>query len=97
MKKRTPEELSEGVREWVQKKFHHKDKKRLRSALFPGEWKYELVVHRLRFPEELELLRGHGINIHRLSEIAEGLSESRTVIQKAAGSDLLELVMLGRK
>ena len=97
MKKRTPEELSEGVREWVQKKFHRKDKKRLRSTLFPGEWKYELVVHRLRFPEELELLRGHGIKIHQLSEIAEGLSESRTVIQKAAGSDLLELVMLGRE
>lgn len=97
MKMRTPEELVEGVREWIHKKYDHDVKKRLRSASFPGEWKYELVVHRLRFPQELELLEKHGIRIHRLDDIAESISSGGTVIPKGAGSHLLELLMLGRK
>lgn len=97
MKKRTPKELAEGVREWVNKKYHQDAKKRLRSALFSGEWSYELVIHRVKFPEELRLLEKHGIKIHQLGKIAESLWGSRTVIQSAAGSDLLELLMLGRK
>jgi hypothetical protein len=97
MKKRTPKELADGVREWVHKKYHHDAKKRLRSTLFPGEWSYELVVHRVKFPEELRLLESHGIKIHELGKITESLSGSRTVIQSAAGSDLLELLMLGHE
>jgi hypothetical protein len=97
MKKRTPGELAEGVREWVNKKYHHDAKKRLRNALFPGDWKYELVIHRVKFPEELQLLEEHGIKIHKLDEIVASLSGSPTMIQSAAGSDLLELIMLGRE
>lgn len=95
MKKRTPEDLADGVREWVHKKFQLEAKQKLRTTLYPGEWKFELVVHRLRFPEELELLRRRGIQIYHLSEIIEELSIGDTAIKKAAGSDLLELVMLG--
>jgi len=97
MKGRTQGEMAEGVREWIHKKYHLDSKRKLRSALFPGEWKLELVIHRLRFPEELDLVEAHGITIHRLDQIAESLSGSPTVIKSAAGSDLLELVMLGRE
>jgi hypothetical protein len=97
MKKRTPEELAEGVREWVNKKYHHEAKKRLRQALFPGEWQYELVIHRLRFPEELDLIAQHGIKVHQLDEIVTSLSRNQTIIQSAAGTELVELVMLGRE
>lgn len=97
MKKRTPQELSEGVREWVSKKYLLDAKKRLRNTLFPGEWKYELVIHRVKFPEEIKLLEKHGIKIHKLDEIVSTLSGNQTVIQSAAGSDLLELIMLGRE
>lgn len=97
MKKRTSEELTEGVREWVKKKYHQDAKKRLRNALYPGEWKYELVIHRVKFPEELHLLEKHGIKIHNLDEIAASLSGGHTIISSAAGSDLLELILLGRE
>ena len=97
MKKRTPAELAEGVQEWINKKYHHASKRRLRNALYSGDWKYELVVHRVKFPEELALIEKHGIKIHKLDEIAASLSGNRTLIQSAAGSDLLELVMLGRQ
>jgi hypothetical protein len=97
MKPRTPTELADGVQEWVEKKYLHDDKKRLRNTLFQGEWRYELVIHNVRFPEELELLEKHGIKIHRLDDIVKSLSENKTIIQSAAGSDLLDLVMLGRE
>lgn len=97
MKKRTPRELADGVKEWVNKKYHHDAKKRLRSALFQGEWKYELVIHHVKFPEELKLIEKHGIKIHQLDDIVASLSGSQTMVQSAAGSDLLELVMLGRE
>lgn len=97
MKKRTPAELAQGVAEWVNKKYHQEAKKRLRHALFPGEWTFELVIHHVKFPEELQLLVDRGIKIHRLDEIAASLSRGRTTIQGAAGSALLELIMLGRE
>ena len=97
MKKRTPKELADGVREWINKKYHHDSKRRLRDALYSGDWQFELVIHRVKFPEELALIEKHGIKIHKLDEIVASLSENRTLIQGAAGSDLLELVVLGRQ
>lgn len=97
IKKRTPEELELGAQEWVKKKYHHDAKKHLRNTLFPGEWKYELVIHRVKFPEELIMLENLGIKIHNLDEIVASLSGTQTLIQSAAGSDLLELIMLGRE
>ena len=97
MKQRTPLELADGVKEWVNKKYDHDAKKRLRKALFQGEWKYELVIHRVKFPEELDLIEQHGIQIHRLDDIVKSLSEGGTLLRSASGADLLELVMLGRE
>lgn len=55
VKKRTPEELAAGVREWIEKKYELPRKVTMRQRLAPGEWSRELVVHRLRYPEELEV------------------------------------------
>lgn len=96
MKQRSPSELADGVTEWVNKKFENHAKKRLRNTLFQGKWKYELVIHHVKFPEELDLLEMHGIQIHRLDDIVANLSEGRTIIQSASGTDLLQLILLGR-
>lgn len=96
MKTRSRQEMAEGVREWVKKKFHHEAKQRLRQSLFLGQWKYELVVHRVRFAEELRLLEREGITVHRLHDLATSLSRGATPIQSAAGADLLNLISLGR-
>jgi hypothetical protein len=97
MKTRTHKEMVDGVREWINKKYEHESKKRLRKALFSGDWKYELVIHKVKFPEELDLIRKHDITIHDLNEITASLAKKDTIIQSAGGSDLLELVMLGRE
>jgi hypothetical protein len=96
IKLRTSSELAEGVREWVNKKYFHTSKQRIRNTLYPGEWHYELVIRKVKYPEELKLIEEYGIKIHRLDDIVFSLSNDKTIIPGAAGSDLLELVILGR-
>ena len=97
MKQRTQQELANGVTEWIKKKFEHDSKKRLRKELFQGEWSYELVIHHVKFQEELALVKEHGIKIHQLDDIVMSLSEQESLIQSASGTELVDLVMLGRK
>ena len=90
-------EMTEGVKEWVNKKYFVETKRRIRNKLYSGEWGYELVVHHVRYPEELELIEKHGIKVHRLDDVIAEMSQGKTPIQSASGSELLELVILGRQ
>ena len=92
--RRNPEVLEEGVKEWVEKKYFMPEKCKLRESLFPGKWQYELVVNKVRHPEELPFIEKEGVKIFHLSDIIEELSSSKTCIRSAAGRDLIELVML---
>lgn len=97
-KARSEQELRDGIKEWIDKKFKLEAKEKIRNKLFQGSWSYELVVHKLKFPQELDLLRENGILIHNLDDIVASLSNRQnTIIQSASGSDLLDLVMLGRE
>ena len=97
-KLRTEKELKDGIQEWVDKKFFLDKKENIRQKLYRGKWSFELVIHQIKFPQELDLLREHGVLIHRLDEILESLSDSKaTIIPSASGSELFELVMLGRE
>jgi hypothetical protein len=98
VKTRSEKELKDGIKEWVEKKYTHVAKEKIRKRLFSGNWSFELVVHQVKFPHELDLLREQGILIHNLDEIVASLSEGHdTIIPSASGSDLFELVMLGRE
>ena len=93
-KTRATEELRLGVREWAHKKFLHKRKDEIRQRLSPGRWTKELVVHKLRHPEEAALIEQEGIVIHHLSDIVEDLKRGDAKIESAAGSDFVDLVLL---
>ena len=96
-KRRSQEELADGVEEWVNKKYYLDTKKQLRNSCLKGVWKYELVVHHVKYEEELRMVEKHGITIHRLDDIVKSLSgRGKSLIQSASGTDLLDLVMLGR-
>src|SRR5687767_94538 len=56
-KARMQSELREGIKEWVNKKYHLEAKTKIREKLFPGKWSFELVVHQMKFPEELDILK----------------------------------------
>ncbi len=92
-KKRSPELLSQAVQEWVYKKYHKPNKKKLFEALGDG-WSKELVLHNVMHQDEIELIRSHGIEILRLGDIVKALRSDKTLIKKASGSDLLELMYL---
>ena len=93
-KERTSEEMQLSVDEWVRLKFLHEKKKHLRTALCSGPWSFELVVHKLRHPEELQRIADRGVRVHHLSQIVRELSSSGFLIQSAAGADLIDLLKL---
>ena len=97
-KTRLEQEINDGIQEWIKKKYHLDAKEKIRQKLFKGKWNFELVIHQVKYPQELELLEEQGILIHKLDEIVASMSDGhKTIIPKASGSDLFELVMLGRE
>ncbi len=93
--KRSDEELSRGVAEWVQKKFGRSDKKALMAKLWNGDWSSELVVNVVKSEQELKIIASHGIKILRLSEIIAALAKNSFVIGSASGADFVDLIHMG--
>lgn len=93
--KRSDEELIQGVLEWVEKKFRRPDKKVLMAKLWGGDWSSELVANVVKSEQELKLIEGHGIKIHRLSDIVSSLAKERFVIGSASGADIVDLIHMG--
>ena len=91
-KRREHEELASGVKEWVAKKYEHKEKLKLMRRLVNKEWTRELIVHNVAHPEELEFIAKHNIKIIKLVDIITDIKTQKSVIEKAAGADLLDLV-----
>lgn len=93
-KKRTISELRQGVSEWIEKKFDHPDKKVLKNKLCAEGWTRELVVHKVRHQEELELLSEAGINVIGFETILGELKQTLGPVAGASGKEVLELMML---
>jgi len=94
-KKRTSEELSECVQEWIEKKFYKDSKNKMRLKLVPSaKWIYELVVNKIKYSEEMEIVRNCGIGIIYLSDIISDLERDKTLIEGASGTDFVDLVLL---
>lgn len=92
-KTRSESEQQQGVDEWIQKKFREERKRQVLQQLCPGVWTEELVVHVVRHPGELELIRQRGVQIHRLNDIIKDLVTPMRRPYTAAGSDFVELLV----
>lgn len=95
-KKRSSDEISKCVEEWIEKKYLLPEKEKHRKKLYDGKWEFELVVHRVKYEEEIKLIEEHGILIHRIDHIISELSSAKTIIKGASGSDFLDLVLFGK-
>jgi len=93
-KMRPDDELRQGIKEWISKKFDHPEKRRLMNRLAPGPWSRELVVHVVKYQRELELIQEAGIVIHRLARVVADLKNTRLTLDGAAGSHLVDLVAM---
>ena len=91
-KVRSDKELTNGIREWITKKYDHPAKVKLRNQLAPGPWTRELVVHRVRHEREVELIKAENIRVTRLGEVVAALNGENPRIAAAAGAHLVDLV-----
>lgn len=93
-KRRDDDELKSGIQEWIDKKYLLRSKSQLRNKLYTGDWTFELVVHKIRHPEELALLQNAGIRVHHLNDIVKQMATTRMMIESASGASLVDLVRL---
>lgn len=93
-KKRDTAQLTQGVREWIDKKFDQPRKVELRHRLCSGSWTKELVVGVVKYEEEISLLSKEGVKIHRLKDILSEMTEKPGVVKAAAGADLYDLMLM---
>ncbi len=99
--RRSSEELVDGVREWVNKKFQHQKKKELMKRLCNAEWSSELVLNKVHNDDEKRLIRDHGVIIIELGDILRDVSSDPRVVSKvdfpvesASGKDIIDLVKM---
>lgn len=92
--KRSHEELVTGVAEWVERKFTKPNKLKLMQQLAPGEWTRELVIHRVKSPDEVRLIQQLGIRVYHLSQIVRELANTEFLLPSASGADLTDLVQM---
>lgn len=94
---RTDEQLRQGIVEWIDKKFNNPRKVALFNSIFPSSWSSELVLNVVKDEREIELIRGHGIVVHRLPDLLDQMNKPTNVINSAAGADFIDLLQLGAR
>ena len=92
--KRPPEILEAAVSAWVDKKFKSTGKVEARNKAWPGlSWSFELVYGSVRHPEELELIRAHGIKTQSFYTVLASLCNDEALTHKGgAGTDIVEMI-----
>lgn len=93
--KRSEEELIVGVAEWIEKKFHRKDKRALMRKLWEGEWSSELVINSVKSDDEVRLIAGHDVKIIHLKDIILELRGKEFIVNSASGADFIDLIHMG--
>ena len=93
-KRRDETQLSQGVAEWIDKKFNHEGKADLRRRLCPGNWTKELVVNVVKDDKEISLFQKAGVGVILLKDVVADMVKGGDIIRAASGSDLVDLVLL---
>lgn len=67
------------------------------QMLCDGDWSSELVINNVKSEQEVSMISDHGITIHRLADVIVELNDSsKFPIKSAAGSDLIDLLQMGK-
>lgn len=92
-RKRTEEELKEGVEQWVHKKFSSDRKKAKRESVLPGvEWNYVLVCGELKDAKELVHMENSGVRVIRYKEILDGLVTQTEHQTSSVANNIVEIL-----
>ncbi len=92
--RRPSDALPVSVVAWVEKKFSSGTKVNARNRAWPGlHWTYHFVHGKVKHPEELELIRSHGIEIIRFYDVLTQLcSNVERAPKSGAGSDIADMI-----
>lgn len=95
-KKRTAEQLAEGVEQYIHKKFTSDAKVAKRESLLSNaDWKYKLVLAKLKDETEIELLEEHGIEVIRYDSVISELQNDKSSVHSTAGN-IVEILRYAR-
>jgi hypothetical protein len=90
--KRTSEELTRGVKEWVHTKFERPDKVALMQSLWHSTWSRELVLNVVKSSAEVALIAKCGVSVLWLKDIVASLATGPFPISSASGADFVDLI-----
>lgn len=96
-KRRTHEQVIEGVEHWIAKKFTAPAKISKRDQILPNAaWQMVLVCAELRHPIEAELMSERGVKIIRYADLIDELADSSSTVNSDAGN-IVEIIRYLRK
>jgi hypothetical protein len=88
--RRTPEQIKECARDWVEAKF--RSKRKVRDNLWPGvAWSFHIVHGEVRDKAELSAFKDEGWKCHLLTGVLDQLSK-RVTFSVSAGGHLAAIV-----
>jgi hypothetical protein len=94
VRKRTPEQVQDYARKWIEAKFRAPAKNELRSSLWPGvRWSFHLVHGVVRYPLELAAFEREEVTCHPFHQVLSDLSQRSDLgFSGSAGGDLAEIL-----
>jgi hypothetical protein len=94
VRKRTPEQVQDYARKWIEAKFRAPAMNKSRSDLWPGvRWSFHLVHGVVRHPLELEAFKSEGVTCHAFHQVLSGLSQRSDLgFSGSAGGDVAEII-----
>jgi hypothetical protein len=92
-RKRTKNELREGVEQWVAKKFTSPKKAKRRNEILPdAKWRYFLVHAVLKDEAELTIMEELGVELIPYKRVLEDLRSEKKSKSSSAASGIVEML-----
>lgn len=92
-RKRTEEEIREGVEQWVKKKFTRDIKVQRRNEILPNaSWHYVLVHGELKDTKELEYMKQLGVELYSYKAILEELRDMENKSSSSIASNITDML-----
>ena len=86
-KRRTEEDVEQGIDDWIRKKFTSEQKVAKRDEVLPNaKWRYVLVCAEVKHGVELDYLREKGVAVHRYKDVLMELANSNAQVNSTAGT-----------
>lgn len=93
--KRSPEQTSEDMRNWLDKKYRSEAKRKLREIVWPGvSWQFVFVCARLKDARELVEMKNEGITLISFRDILKTVAKKTEAngFTALAGGDMSEIL-----